>query len=179
MDPLTMGAIGALIEFAPQLVRWISGSNKAGDVAEVAVDIAKKVTGTDSADKAVAAMKADPQLVFQYQQAVMQNDTALQEAYLADIDSARKMQIAALQQDDVFSKRFIYYFAIGWSLFAGIYFMSVTFGTIPEHGVRAADTILGVLIGTVITGFFSFFYGSSVRSRTKDDTISTLAAKGK
>lgn len=175
MDPLTMGAIGALIEFAPQLVRWISGSNKAGDVAEVAVDIAKKVTGTDSADKAVAAMKADPQLVFQYQQAVMQNDTALQEAYLADIDSARKMQIAALQQDDVFSKRFIYYFAIGWSLFAMAFFLATTFAAIPERNLRIVDTILGFLLGTAISSIFNFFLGTTQSSRKKDDTIQTLA----
>lgn len=176
MDPITI--VSVLAQFAPQLIRWATGSEKAEKVAEVAVDVAKKVTGVDTAEGAIAAMKADPNLVFQYQQALLQADADLQKAYLADLNSARQMQIAALQQDDVFSKRFIYYFAIGWSVFAGTYFFAVTFGTVPEHGIRAADTILGVIIGTVITGFFNFFYGSSVRSRTKDETINNLLKKG-
>jgi hypothetical protein len=85
------------------------------------------------------------------------------------------MQIAALKQDDVFSKRFVYYFAMAWSIFAMGYFMFVTFGTVAPSGQRMADTILGVLIGTVITGFFNFFYGSSARSQQKDETIKQLS----
>lgn len=88
-----------------------------------------------------------------------------------DRDGARHMQEVALAQDDVFSKRFIYYFATAWSLFAMAYFSFVTFGTVPASGTRMADTILGVLIGTVITGFFNFFYGSSKSSKEKTEAM--------
>ena len=88
-----------------------------------------------------------------------------------NIQDARSMQKVALEQDDTFSKRFIYYFATAWSLFAMLYFAFVTFGTVPESGTRMADTILGVLIGTVITGFFNFFYGSSKSSKDKTDAL--------
>lgn len=99
----------------------------------------------------------------------------LEKAHLADADSARKMQIAALQQDDVFSKRFIYIFAICWSLFAMVFFCLVTFAEVPEKNLRMADTILGFLIGTAIASVFNFFLGTTVSSRKKDDTISTLS----
>jgi uncharacterized membrane protein YwzB len=98
-----------------------------------------------------------------------------EKAYLADTDSARKMQIAALQQDDLFAKRFIYGFAIFWSLFAMVFFGFVTFGTVPEKNLRMADTILGFLIGTAISGIFNFFLGTTYRSQKKDETISSLA----
>ena len=100
-----------------------------------------------------------------------------EQAYLADTDSARKMQIAALQQDDRFSKRFIYVFAIAWSLFAMVFFCLVTFATIPEKNVRLADTIIGFLIGTAIASIFNFFLGTTFRSQKKDDTINQLAVK--
>lgn len=98
-----------------------------------------------------------------------------EEAYLKDTQSARQMQVAALQQDDLFSKRFIYGFAIFWSLFAMVFFVFVTFGEVPEKNLRMADTILGFLIGTAIAGIFNFFLGTTYRSQKKDETISTLA----
>jgi hypothetical protein len=33
------------------------------------------------------------------------------------------------------------------------------------------DTIIGVLIGTVLTGFFNFFFGSSKGSKDKTDAL--------
>lgn len=98
-----------------------------------------------------------------------------EEIYLKDTQSARQMQVAALQQDDLFAKRFIYAFAIFWSLFAMLFFVFVTFGEVPEKNLRMADTILGFLIGTAIAGIFNFFLGTTYRSQKKDETISTLA----
>ena len=103
----------------------------------------------------------------------------LEKAYLADLGNARHMQEVALQQDDRFAKRFIYYFALLWSFAAMIYFACVTFIQLPASGVRMADTILGVLIGTVMTGFFNFFYGSSARSAKKDEVIREMTNKVK
>ena len=98
-----------------------------------------------------------------------------EKAYLADTDSARKMQIAALEQNDLFSKRFVYWFAIIWSLFAMGFFIAITFADVPEKNLRMADTILGFLIGTAIASVFNFFLGTSMSSRKKDETISTLS----
>ena len=70
------------------------------------------------------------------------------------------MQVAALSQDDLFSKRFVYYFA-AWSLFSMIYFIAVTFWPPPTDGLRIADTILGVLLASVIGVMFAYFYGTT------------------
>lgn len=173
MEPISI--VMGLAQFAPQLIRWITGNEKAENVAKTVVDIASSVAGTEDGGSIIERLKADAKLAAEFAERIEQRSHDLQIAYLADVDSARKMQIAALAQSDVFSKRFVYYFACAWSSFAMLYFTFVTFGTVSQSGQRMADTILGVLIGTVITGFFNFFYGSSARSREKDDTIKQLS----
>lgn len=89
----------------------------------------------------------------------------------ADTANARNMQTVALQQSDVFSKRFLYYFTIIWSIAAMVYIGFITFGQIPEANIRFADTILGFVLGTVVAAMFQFFYGTSQSSRNKDDSL--------
>lgn len=95
----------------------------------------------------------------------------LELAYLADTDSARKMQVAALQQDDVFSKRFVYWFALFWAAVATTYIFTITFIEIPDDNQRFADVVLGFLLGTVIAQVINFFFGSSRSSQRKDEVI--------
>ncbi len=52
---------------------------------------------------------------------------------------------------------------------ACLYIGFITFADIPEKNLRFVDTILGVVIGGVITTLLSFFYGSSQGSRAKDE----------
>ncbi|QDD62636.1 hypothetical protein EJD96_00005 (plasmid) [Herbaspirillum seropedicae] len=87
MLPIAM----ALAEFAPLIAGWLGGSN-AEKVATKVVDIAKTVTGQSSPDAAVAALQADPQLAYQYQKAVLD-----QQADLARL--AQQVQLAELAAD--------------------------------------------------------------------------------
>lgn len=96
----------------------------------------------------------------------------------ANTDSARDMQVAALQQTDIFAKRYIYYLASAWTLAAMAYIGFITFGTIPADNVRFADTILGFILGTIISTIVNFFFGSSTQSRSKDAALAE-AIKGK
>lgn len=89
------------------------------------------------------------------------------QAYMADTDSARKMQQTAIQSDDKFVRRFIYYYAIFWSVASAAYIGFITFGYIPEQNVRFADTILGFILGTLVATIVQFFYGSSKGSQDK------------
>lgn len=97
--------------------------------------------------------------------------TTIELAYLQDTQSARNMQMTALQQNDEFAKRFVYYFAIFWAIVAMLYVVGITFIKIPQENIRFADTVLGFLLGTIIAQIVAFFYGSSRSSQTKDDTI--------
>jgi hypothetical protein len=87
---------------------------------------------------------------------------------------ARAMQVAALQQDDKFSKRFVMYLATFWSLTAVVYIFLITFTNIPELNVRFADTILGFLLGTVVATILNFFLGSSASSKEKTEVLAGM-----
>lgn len=100
-----------------------------------------------------------------------QKDFAME---VADKDSARKMQMAALAQEDAFAKRFIYHLAAGLLLFTAVYVFWITFGSIPTANQRFADTILGFLLGTVVSTVIYFFFGTSRSSKDKDAVIHNL-----
>ena len=90
-------------------------------------------------------------------------DNETEKLFLDDKGSARAMQNQALSQDDIFSKRFIYYFAAFWSFISVVYIFAITFIPIAEANTRFADTIIGFLLGTIIATLIGFFYGTSVK----------------
>jgi hypothetical protein len=94
--------------------------------------------------------------------------------YLDDVAKARHMQEVALGQADVFAKRFIYYAAIGILLFSGVYITAVTFMPIPESNLRFVDTVLGFVLGTLVSTVVYFFFGSSRQNKAKDDSIAAM-----
>ena len=154
---------GLLKNVAPMLATVVTGP--LGGMAVKA--IAEKLGVEDTVEAVTQAIQADPEAA----QKLAEIDLKQFEAEVKDRDGARAMQIAALQQDDWFAKNFLYLFTAVWSVFAMTYFAFVTFGTVPASGVRMADTILGVLIGTVLTGFFNFFFGSSKSSKDKTEAL--------
>ena len=155
--------INLLKNVAPALVSVVAGPLGGAAISA----IAGKFGVSDSVDAVVNAIAGDPEASAK----LAEIDLKQFELEVKDRDGARTMQIVALQQDDWFAKNFIYLFTGAWSVFAMAYFAFVTFGTVAESGVRMADTILGVLIGTVLTGFFNFFFGSSKSSKDKTDAM--------
>ena len=152
-----------LKNIAPTLATAVAGPLGGAAVSALAA----KFGVSDSVEDVAKAIAGDPEATAKLQ------ELELEYAKLDNEDraSARAMQIAALQQEDWFAKNFLYIFTSVWSIFAMVYFAFVTFGTVAESGIRMADTILGVLIGTVLTGFFNFFFGSSKGSKDKTDAL--------
>ena len=92
--------------------------------------------------------------------------------------NARNMQVAALGQEDLFSKRFVYYLASFWSIVSAAYVGAVTFIPIPKGNERVLDTVLGFLLGTIVATIINYFMGSSSGSAAKNDLL-LLNASGK
>lgn len=172
MLPILPLALSLASQFAPAMLQYLTGSETAGAVAGKVVDIASLVTG--GAADPVAALKADPALAIQFQQKVIEDETENVRLHMADKQDARKMQMAALGQDDLFSKRFVYYFAAAWSLFTMAYIAAITFWPPADAGQAIANTVLGFLLGTAVATIFSYFYGSNKGSA---DKTRLLAAK--
>ena len=87
--------------------------------------------------------------------------------YTADVDSAREMQKEALKQEDKFSKRFVYYFAIVIVIISFGYIFFTSFYTYPIANARIIDLLTGGIISILAT-IVNFFFGSSKGSSDKD-----------
>lgn len=177
MDPITiataMGIVKAL-GVDKTVGRWLGGE-KGAEVAGKVMDAAQAVTGARSADDILATLQADHLASDALRSQLVDLAEAEAQRDHEDRSNARAMQVAALSQEDTFSKRFVYYFAAAWSLFAMGYLLLITLYAIPESAQRYADTTLGFLLGTIIATIVAYFFGSSRASAGKDQNISALA----
>lgn len=146
---------------------------------KLGVDIAPML-GTSEGQLALKKLEAErEELLLGMAKSV--DDRAYQyfEAEVADKNSARQMQIAALGQDDVFAKRFIYWFTGGWSLFGMIFILLTVMYPIPAANIRFVDTAQGFMLATVLGSMFAFFYGSSSGSKEKNSALQMALSKQK
>lgn len=73
------------------------------------------------------------------------------------------------------NKHFTQLYAAYWSLFSSIYIACITFMQVPSANTRVIDTVLGFLLGTVVSTIIQYFYGSSNSSKRKEDTLTDIA----
>ena len=129
----------------------------------------KALTGIDLESKELTA--EDKQKIMDSQIEIMKIDFEKMKLEYQNTNNARDMQKVALQQDDTFSKRYVYYLATFWSFVAVGYIFLITFLTIPETNVRFADTTLGFLLGTIVATIINYFFGSSKSSSDKNQLL--------
>lgn len=129
----------------------------------------KALTGIDLESKELTA--EDKQKIMDSQIEIMKIDFEKLKLEYQNTNDARDMQKVALQQDDTFSKRYVYYLATFWSFVAVGYIFLITFSTIPEANVRFADTTLGFLLGTIVATIINYFFGSSKSSSDKNQLL--------
>jgi hypothetical protein len=169
MDPITI-AMG-LSQFAPSIIKWVSGSDKAGEAAQKVVDIATQITGKP-ADQAVEALRGDPALVLEFRKSVMANETQLDAMYLADVADARKrdMALAAVGQRN-YRADTMYALAV-LVVFLLVYF--VLKSELDEYSKGIITLVLGRFLG-YLDGMYNFEFGTTRNSKSKDATIENLS----
>ena len=155
--------LSLLKNVAPALATAVAGPLGGAAVSA----IASKFGVADSVEAVAQAIAGDPEAA----QKLAEIDLKQFELHNANTANARAMQVVALQQDDLFSKRFLMYFAIGWSVCAVVYIACITFAAIPPANIRFADTILGFVLGTIVSTLLNFFFGSAHGSTDKQETI--------
>ena len=140
----------------------------AGPIGGLAVSaIAKQFGVEDTVEAVTKAIAGDPDAALK----LAQIDLDKIKADYANTADARDMQKIALQQSDIFSKRFTMYLTVFWSVCAAVYIGFITFSVIPDTNVRFADTILGFILGTVIATMLNFWFGSSIGSKEKAEAL--------
>ncbi len=172
MDPITL-AMG-LAQFAPQIIKWVTGSDKASDAAGKVVEIAQAVTGQQGAE-ALVAIKADPALALQFRQAVMATEAELDKAYLVDRQDARKrdVELGKLGRWN-WRADILAVLAVG-GLVVCVWFIAQD-AAMPERAVNAIMFVAGVLAAAV-RDVYSFEFGSSRGSKEKYELLASSATK--
>lgn len=179
----------ALAQFAPQIAQWIGGK-RAEQVAQKVATIAQTVTGTSTPEQALAAIQANPELAYRFQEAIVESQVELQriaaelekahitanietaKANAADRANARQMALTA-QDRTPCNLAYLYtgalFLVIGvhfWLLFCRIPVEPLAFGVLGN--------IEGVLIAMVL-GAKEFFLGSSSTAKKQAAVITSFA----
>lgn len=171
MEPVSLAL--ALAQFAPSLIKFFTGSEKAADVAGKVIDIAKSVTGAPSGDAALEVLKADPAKVLEFQQAAMANDADLTRAFLADVQNARARDIE-LHKAGFGNRRADVMVALDvLGLIACLLVLVLYREKLPGEVVGLLSAISGIF-GACLRDAHQFEFGSSRSSQVKDQTISKL-----
>lgn len=141
MDPITI-AMG-LAQFVPQIAKWITGSDKAEQVAQKAVDIAQSITGQPTGDASIKALQADPNLVLQYRRAVLDQEVAFQQLAVqnaADVNKSMQTEAGAEHWPSYSWRPFIG-FGVGFNTFASGVLVLIVFGPVMMGSAPAAQAI--------------------------------------
>jgi hypothetical protein len=160
MEPIT----AALLSFAPDLVKWITGNDKAEQVTKVALDVAKGITCQATANGAVDVLGANPELVIQFRQALAGIEADLEKAYLGDTANARQREIAIATSDSAPMLNKIITPVLALIVVVGGGFI-LAYNAQPDVRTAASNLMMLVL---------GYYFGTSVASKRKDDTINQL-----
>jgi len=168
-----VGLAVGLADLVPAIAGYFGGSNGEA-VASKVVDVAKSVAGVDSPEKAIERLRLDSESRRKFEIAILGHDQELRRIAHQDRDSARELQSDAIKYGDWLSKNFLYLYSFAITAFVLGYIVAISFFPVPEDSKRWVDTVLGFLLGTLLSSVVTFFYGSSVGSKQKTAQISKV-----
>ena len=173
MAPFILAAIPSLIQAAPSLIRLFGGggeqTEKNAKAAEIVVEIAKTITEQPTAEGAVAAIKADPNLASSYAQAIEAQWYQLTgEAGGGGIGGARTHDTQSQMSSRPWLSPALWISILILPL-VYIVVVAVMFGEGWTNDIRAmvVSSIISLILGS-ITGFF---LGTSYGSQRKTDIL--------
>lgn len=161
-----------LAQFAPGIIKLLTGSDKAEEVAGKVIDVARAVTGEPAAGVALAAIQADPAKVLEFQQAMAAQQVGLEQAYLLDVQDARARDVE-LVKAGIKNHRANVLAGAALLLVIVCLLVVVWSSTMDDYAKATISLILGRALGWV-EQLFSYEFGSTRASKSKDETISNL-----
>lgn len=153
----------------PKIVKMVAGDS-AGKVAEQVIATAQSISGEETPETALSTLSANPTLRVQYMQAVLDQETELEKAYLGDRQDARQRDVQ-LRMAGYQNKRadlmvftafvsLVVIVACIWNLSEGI----------PGEVLGFMSTAAGALL-KMLSDAFQFEFGSSRGSKEKDQRL--------
>ena len=170
MDPISLEM--ALAQFAPSVIKWISGSDKAAEAASTVVNIAEAVTGRQGMD-AVAAMQADPAAVMEFRSRIASYEVELDKAYLADRADARARDVEIIKAGRNNTRADLMVAGAVVGLLGCLASLTVFKGELPGEAVGIISTVAGIF-GACLKDAFQYEFGSSRGSAEKSELMAKL-----
>lgn len=169
MDPVTI-ALG-LAQFAPSLLRYFGAGEKPAAIAEKVIGLAQTVTGAPNGEAALAALQVDPKLAQEFNLAVLNADTELEQAYLADRKDARARDVVLRQAG--FANKRADWMVVGdvIGLVACLVVLALFRKEMPGEVVSLLSTVASIF-GLCLRDAHQFEFGSSRGSKDKDALLS-------
>ena len=171
MDPLSIAF--ALAQFAPAALKWMTGSDKAAEVAAKVIDIATTVTGKSDGQAALEELKVNPQAVLDFRKAVLDQEVELEKIAASNAAAVNQtMQIeAASERWPSYSWRPAIGFAVALNVAITSAVVGLSFSLVilfardpkPLEYIPAMIAAMAALIGVVapILGIASWFRGKA------------------
>ena len=176
MDPIT-AALGLVSFAAPYVGKWLFGDD-GEKVAKQVVDVAQTITGTNSPQDAEAALRANPELLAQFQTHLADIDADLDKAYLADRQSARARDVDLAKAGRTNTRANLMVLGVTIGLIACVGTLAFFRRSVPGEVVGILSTIAGIF-GSCLKDAFAFEFGSSRGSKEKDDILAKAMGAGR
>ena len=172
MDPVTI-AMG-LAQFAPAVIRWITGSKDAEAVARDVVGVAQAVTGASSPQEALQKIQSDQAAQLAFREKLMEREADLDKAYLADVQSARARDVELRKAGDSNRRADVMVIGAVVGLISCLLVLIVFRKDIPGEAVGIISTVAGIF-GACLKDAYAFEFGSSRGSKDKDALMARMA----
>lgn len=162
-----------LAQFAPGIIKLLTGSDKAEEVAGKVVDVAKVITGTSDPVAAVAAIQANPEKAMEFQLAMGAQQIEFEKIYLTDTQDARARDVELAKAGYRNSRANILAISAYTLVLLGLAIV-VWSAEMDDFAKGTITLVVGRALGWV-EQVFSFEFGTTRASKAKDDTINKLS----
>lgn len=163
--------ISGIVQLAPALAKVFGANSTSNEYAEKAAQIARVITGSEDNDSALAKLTDNPELLIEYQKAILQQETDLEGLYVSDKESARLRDVEFLKAG---ARNYRADFLVGISVVVVFTILGVVIlaTDLNEYAKGALTTILGVFLN-MLTNVFNFEFGTTRKSEDTQSQITT------
>lgn len=166
--------IAAFAGLAPLIRTWVQDEPLLARVLDVAADI----TGEKEAFASWSALKENPEMLYTFQQRIMEIELERHKLMLDDRNSARQRDITFIQSGRSNRRADIMVLAAALGLMACLLAMTYFANQMPGEAVGIISTVAGIF-GSCLKDAYTFEFGSSRGSKTKDSTVAALLDRGR
>ena len=172
MSVSPISAAFGLAQFIPSIARWLAGE-KAEEVAENVLNIAKRITGIDDSYDMIRLLLEQPELVVDFQKAILNLEAELELAALQDKQDARARDMALIKAGRHNTRADIMVISAAGGLISCLVTLAYYSEFLPGEAVGIISTVAGIF-GSCLKDAYAFEFGSSRESKMKDTTMAAL-----